>query len=269
MRTALRRRAERARGLRGQLALRSGTPAWRPARTSVRSGRSITGTVARAGRGSAAAFAEEALHDAVLETVEGDDGEPAAGLERALGGLEPLLELVELGVQDGCGSPGRCGSPDRSSGRDGSPRRGGRSRPARRCARPAARRRWRGRSPGRAAPPHTRAGPGRSRPRRPNSEIPRRSGPTCSIRMSSGPSAWNEKPRSAWSICIELTPISSAIAVDEADAAFGERPVHLAEALFDQGQAVVRDERRPASIASGSRSKPITSPAPAASKARV
>ena len=36
--------------------------------------------------------------------------------------------------------------------------------------------------------------------------------PDFDIRMSSGPSAWNEKPRSARSSCIEETPISSAIA---------------------------------------------------------
>ena len=53
----------------------------------------------RAGRRSSAPFAEEALHDPVLETVEGDNGEPATGPERALGGGKPVLELVELGVQ--------------------------------------------------------------------------------------------------------------------------------------------------------------------------
>ena len=57
------------------------------------------GTVARARRRRAAAFAQEALDDAVFETVEGDDGEPAAGLQRALGRFEPLLQLVEFGVQ--------------------------------------------------------------------------------------------------------------------------------------------------------------------------
>ena len=57
--------------------------------------------------------------------------------------------------------------------------------------------------------------------------------------------------------------------VDEADAALCEHAVHLAEPLFDQSQAGVRDERLPASIASGSRSKAITRPAPAWSMARV
>ena len=50
--------------------------------------------------------------------------------------------------------------------------------------------------------------------------------------------------------------------VDQADAALGEHAVHLAEALVDQGQA--RDPGRATAfaIASGSRSKPITRPAP-------
>ena len=55
--------------------------------------------MARTGRRAAAALAEEALHDAVLEAVKGDDGEAAAGLQRALGRLEVLLELVEFGVE--------------------------------------------------------------------------------------------------------------------------------------------------------------------------
>jgi hypothetical protein len=33
--------------------------------------------------------------------------------------------------------------------------------------------------------------------------------PSWLMRMSSGPSAWKEKPRSAWSSCMEETPISS------------------------------------------------------------
>ena len=52
--------------------------------------------VARAGRQRAAALLEEALHDPVLEAVEGDDGEPAAGRKHLLGGRQPALELVEL-----------------------------------------------------------------------------------------------------------------------------------------------------------------------------
>jgi len=55
--------------------------------------------VTRTGGGSAAPLAEEALDDPVFEAVEGDDGEPAARLQRALCGFESLFELVELGVQ--------------------------------------------------------------------------------------------------------------------------------------------------------------------------
>ena len=44
----------------------------------------------------AAARLEEALHDPVLEAVEGDHGEPAAGREHLLGGGEPALELGQL-----------------------------------------------------------------------------------------------------------------------------------------------------------------------------
>ena len=98
VRTALRSRAERARGIRRQLALRRGNRLGDPLeRRLVRVDKHRT--VARAGRRSSATFAEEALHDPVLETVEGDDGEPAAGLQRALGRFEALLELVELGVE--------------------------------------------------------------------------------------------------------------------------------------------------------------------------
>ena len=58
--------------------------------------------------------------------------------------------------------------------------------------------------------------------------------------------------------------------VDEADAALGQRPVHLREALLDQGAGAGPGRANvPPSIASGSRSKPITRPAPAASMARV
>ena len=52
--------------------------------------------VARAGRQGAAARLEEALHDPVLEAVEGDDGKAAAGREHLLGGRQPALELVKL-----------------------------------------------------------------------------------------------------------------------------------------------------------------------------
>ena len=55
--------------------------------------------MARARRQRPAALFQEALDDAVLEAVEGDDRQPAAGAKHALGGAQALLELVELGVQ--------------------------------------------------------------------------------------------------------------------------------------------------------------------------
>ncbi len=55
--------------------------------------------MARTGRSSSASLAEEALDDAVLEAVEGHDREAAAGPQRALGGFEALLELVEFGIE--------------------------------------------------------------------------------------------------------------------------------------------------------------------------
>jgi hypothetical protein len=55
--------------------------------------------VARTGRRSPAAFAEEALHDPVFEAVKGDDGQPAAGRKRTLCSFEAFFELVEFGVE--------------------------------------------------------------------------------------------------------------------------------------------------------------------------
>src|SRR5205814_3071236 len=55
--------------------------------------------VARTGRRSSAAFAEEALHDSVLEAVEGDHGQASAGAQRTLGRSQAFFELIELGVQ--------------------------------------------------------------------------------------------------------------------------------------------------------------------------
>src|SRR6185437_501686 len=53
----------------------------------------------RAGGCATATFPEEALDDPVFETVKGDDRETATGLQRALRGLKPLFQLVQLGVQ--------------------------------------------------------------------------------------------------------------------------------------------------------------------------
>ena len=74
--------------------------------------------------------------------------------------------------------------------------------------------------------------------------------PAWLIRMSSGPSLLNEKPRSA---LVELhradTPISSVTPSTGARSRSASASVHLAEALVDQDQLPVvggvRDERRP------------------------
>src|SRR5688572_33053212 len=55
--------------------------------------------MARSGRKVSAALLEEALHQPVLEAVEGDDGEPAAGLQNLLGRFEPAFELLKLLVE--------------------------------------------------------------------------------------------------------------------------------------------------------------------------
>ena len=54
--------------------------------------------MAGASRCAAARVTEEALDDAVLERMEGDDDEAAARFEAALGGGERVDELAELVV---------------------------------------------------------------------------------------------------------------------------------------------------------------------------
>ena len=77
-------------GIRGQLTLRRGNRLGDPLeRRGVRIDKRRA--VARTGRRSSAAFAEEALHDSVLKTVEGNDCEPSAGLQRSLGRFEAFL----------------------------------------------------------------------------------------------------------------------------------------------------------------------------------
>ena len=48
----------------------------------------------------AGAVGDEALDDAVLQRMEGDDGQPAAGLQRALGGKQRPGKLAELVVDE-------------------------------------------------------------------------------------------------------------------------------------------------------------------------
>ena len=65
-------------------------------------------------------------------------------------------------------------------------------------------------------------------------------GPSWPIRMSSGPSSRNEKPRSAWSSCIEETPTSittpSTASRPMRRADFGE----IGKAVLDQRQPTIR-----------------------------
>ena len=86
VRVAARSLAERARGLRLRLGLA------RPRRRRDAIGSNVGGAtaglrqMARAAGGAAAAIGQEGLDDAVLERVEGDDDQPAAGRQDALGG---------------------------------------------------------------------------------------------------------------------------------------------------------------------------------------
>ena len=98
LRSAPRRRAERARGL----AAISASPAtasspgqrWKLGAICPTRGREMARCLRRASR----ARAQESLDAAVLERMEGDDGEPAAGLQQRLGGGEAAVELAELVV---------------------------------------------------------------------------------------------------------------------------------------------------------------------------
>ena len=65
-------------------------------------------------------------------------------------------------------------------------------------------------------------------------------GPSPPMRMSSGPSRRNEKPRSASSSCIEETPRSSTTPSTASRAVLARNCVEIGEALFDQRQPAVR-----------------------------
>ena len=89
--------AERARGLSAISASGGGD----------RAARSLEGRRDRLGfrqmprlRLLAGAVGDEALDDAVLERMEGDDGQPAAGLQRPLGGKQRAGELAELVIDE-------------------------------------------------------------------------------------------------------------------------------------------------------------------------
>ena len=64
-------------------------------------------------------------------------------------------------------------------------------------------------------------------------------GPSWPIRMSSGPSRRNEKPRSAWSSCIEDTP-TSITTPSTAEALRGADLGEIGEAVLDQRQPAAR-----------------------------
>ena len=62
--------------------------------------------VARARRRAARAHGQEGLHDPVFQRMEGDHAEPAAGLQRALGGGEAGLQLGRAPRSPRCAAPG-------------------------------------------------------------------------------------------------------------------------------------------------------------------
>ena len=64
-------------------------------------------------------------------------------------------------------------------------------------------------------------------------------GPSPPMRMSSGPSSRNEKPRSASSSCIEDTPRSSTTPSTAAWPNFSRDAVERGEALLDQRQSAI------------------------------
>ena len=86
-------------------------------------------------------------------------------------------------------------------------------------------------------------------------------GPAGDMRMSSGPSPWNEKPRSGSSSCIEETPMSSTTPSTGAKPCVAAIAIQFAEAAFDERQPVAefvlraRCRRR---MAAGSRSMAST-----------
>ncbi len=95
-------------------------------------------------------------------------------------------------------------------------------------------------------------------------------GPLRDMRMSKGPSTWNEKPRSPWSSWNDETPRSNTIPSTDVT------PIAASAARMSPNGACRRvsagwaaASASPRAMASGSRSKAITRHAAAASMARV
>ena len=266
VRIAARSLAERARGL---AAISASVGATAPPRlVEGRGPRLRLRQVARAGR-IAGAVGDEALDDAVLERMEGDHGQPAAGLQHALGRKQRPRQLAELVVDEDAQRLedarrrmdlvarlaadmrlDRVGKVERALER---PARRGASRSCGRCARHGALRRAGRRCASRS-------------PALKRLTTSAALAPACAMRMSSGPSARKEKPRSASSICIEETPMSST--TPSASVGMLRRDARTAPAPASAVRPHAASSARPASIASGSRSIAMTE-APAASSALV
>ena len=159
--------APSARAGSGQLAPRTERPAWRPVRMSVRGRCTATGRWRDpAGVAPLRSWRKRlTMRSSRLWKVTTASRPPAEATRSAA--REPLLQLVELGVQVDADRLEGAGRRDRSSVPGDSRAPCGRPPPARRCGSAAGRRRWRGRPRGRAAPRRIREGPGQSRPRRP------------------------------------------------------------------------------------------------------
>ena len=269
MRSAARRRAERARGL-ARISSASGRTgrlvSTRRRRLPPQMQTGLPGGQLQPLR----RVAEAVLHDAVLERVVGDHHQTAAGTQRLDGGLEPLLERAELVVD---------GDAQRLEDQRGGVVAAAAARPASRaisasrsaaCAagRGGASRRWRGPARGRPAARRSRGSSARSCSAE---SVASRSaavvGALRSMRMSSGVSpalsAAKRKPRSGRSSCGDETPRSRSTPSTRA------MPSFASTSASERNEAWIRRTRAPkgsrrwraAASASSSRSRATSSPA--------
>ena len=159
---------------------------------------------------------QEILDDPVLQRMEGHRHQPAAGAQHAFRGREAVAELAELVVDEqpqGLERPG--GGMDVARPAVHTPPTMSASPPWSRSAAPAAPPRWPGRRHANAVPPPEEDDVGKA-VFRAAATISAADGPALLMRMSSGPSCRNEKPRSAVSICIDETPRSRTTPSTEA-----------------------------------------------------